>query len=82
MLQFSYPLHPDTFQPDAEPLTTNSRLAIVQVGLWEIRRRWLSGETEGLDLLLENLDEDVEHLRSVLGDSTIEEESVEMASHV
>ncbi len=50
-----------------------SRLAFVQVGLWEVRRRWLTGETGDLDQLLANLDEDVEALRQALSEEPEEQ---------
>ena len=46
-----------------EELPLESRLAFVQVGVWELRRRWLAGETADLDRLLACLDEDVQFLR-------------------
>jgi hypothetical protein len=62
--------------PDAAstPSTLESQIAFVQVGLWEVRRRWLTGQTGDLDRLLANLDEDVELLRQALAG----EEAVEM----
>jgi hypothetical protein len=51
---------------DFIPTGVRNRLAFVQVGLWEVRRRWLSGETENLDQLLASLDEDVDLLRQAL----------------
>jgi hypothetical protein len=55
-------------EPGAEltPPAIQSRLAFVQVGLWEVRRRWLTGQTSDLDRLLACLDEDVERLRQAL----------------
>jgi hypothetical protein len=51
---------------EESPPGLESRLAFVQVGLWEVRRRWLSGQTSDLDRLLACLDEDVERLRQAL----------------
>lgn len=44
------------------------RLKFVQVGLWEARRRWLAGQTQGLDTILAHLDEDLELLGLALSD--------------
>jgi hypothetical protein len=52
--------------PPLENPELNSRLAFVQVGIWEVRRRWLSGQTAELDRLLACLDEDVALLRQAL----------------
>ena len=60
---------------DVTPSALESQLAIVQVGLREVRRRWLSGQTNDLDRLLANLDEDVELLRQALAG---DENAVEM----
>ena len=49
-----------------EELPLESRLAFVQVGVWEARRRWLAGETADLDRLLACLDEDISALRQAL----------------
>ena len=51
---------------DFIPSGPRNRLAFVQVGLWELRRRWLAGEIANIDQLLECLDEDVELLRQSL----------------
>lgn len=51
---------------DYIPTGARNRLAFVQVGLWELRRRWLAGEIANMDQLLECLDEDVELLRRSL----------------
>jgi hypothetical protein len=59
---------------EATSASLESKLAFIQVGLWEVRRRWLSGQTHDLDRLLANLDEDVEALRQTLAG----EEAVEM----
>jgi hypothetical protein len=65
---------------DDTPAGVHSRLAFVQVGVWELRRRWLAGQTDNLDDLLACLDEDVERLRQALTDvdtcSTDEAEAV------
>ena len=52
-----------------EELPLESRLAFVQVGVWELRRRWLAGETADLDRLLACLDEDVQTLREAFADA-------------
>lgn len=49
-----------------EQLPLESQLAFVQVGVWEVRRRWLAGETADLDRLLACLDEDIHSLRQAL----------------
>ncbi len=60
---------------DPAPASLATQLTFVQVGLWEVRRRWLSGQTGDLDRLLANLDEDVELLRQAL---VTDERAVEM----
>src|SRR5262245_35194243 len=50
----------------SELLPLESRLAFVQVGVWEVRRRWLAGETADLDRLLACLDEDIHSLRQAI----------------
>ena len=49
-----------------DELPLESRLACVQVGVWEVRRRWLAGDTADLDRLLACLDEDIQSLRADL----------------
>jgi hypothetical protein len=49
-----------------DPLPLETRLKFVQVGVWEIRRRWLAGQTFGLDELLAHLDEDLDRLCRVV----------------
>jgi len=47
-----------------------TRLKFVQIGLWEIRRRWHAGKFADMGLLLAHLDEDVEALkRELIGDT-------------
>jgi hypothetical protein len=53
----------------SSPLPLESRLAFIQVGVWEVRRRWLAGETADLDRLLACLDEDVQSLSQALVNS-------------
>ncbi len=48
--------------------STDLRLKILQIGIWEARRRWLQGDTNALGSLLANLDEDVQLLRLQLED--------------
>src|SRR5215510_5476415 len=43
-----------------------TQLKFVQVGVWEARRRCLTGQTEELDVVLAHLDEDIELLRRAL----------------
>jgi hypothetical protein len=57
---------------ETPPGDIHGRLAFVQVGLWELRRRWLTGEVNDLDSLLANLDEDVERLARALAEETPE----------
>ena len=61
------PLVPDeSARPAAPAPQADVRLKFVQVGVWEARRRLLSGRTEDLDVVLAHLDEDVELLRQAL----------------
>lgn len=57
----------------SDPLSSDevqTRLKFVQVGLWEARRRWLTGQTRDLDKILAHLDEDLELLgRTLAGES-------------
>lgn len=63
----SFPVHIEGTSITADPaLPVASRLAFVQVGLWELRRRWLTGQTAELDQLLACLDEDVALLRQAI----------------
>ena len=58
---------PDSFSSDE----VQTRLKFVQVGLWEARRRWLTGQTRDLDKILAHLDEDLELLgRTLAGEPT------------
>jgi len=61
-------------KPDQVPL--ESRLAFVQVGVWEVRRRWLAGETADLDRLLACLDEDIQVLRQAVVSSEEDAQAV------
>jgi hypothetical protein len=61
--------------PSAEVQT---RLKFVQVGLWEARRRWLTGQTRDLDKILAYLDEDLELLGRTLAGAPTPAEPVEL----
>jgi hypothetical protein len=64
---FSIPVHIEGTSITPQPeLPLESRLKFVQVGIWELRRRWLAGQTAGLDNLLACLDEDVTLLREAI----------------
>ena len=64
---FSIPVHIEGTSITTElTLPLESRLAFVQVGIWELRRRWLAGQTADLDSLLACLDEDVTLLREAI----------------
>jgi hypothetical protein len=58
-------------------LPLNTRLKFVQIGLWEARRRWLSGQTRDLGTLLAHLDEDLGRLCEALDG---EEQACEMTA--
>jgi len=60
------PVDLETTAVNPESLPLESRLAFVQVGVWEVRRRWLAGETADLDRLLACLDEDIHLLRKAV----------------
>jgi hypothetical protein len=52
-----------------ESLPLVTRLKFVQVGVMEIRRRWLAGQTFGLEELLRHLDEDIDLLARAVEDT-------------
>jgi hypothetical protein len=66
------PLAAAVSPPDASSSDeVQTRLKFVQVGLWEARRRWLTGQTRDLDKILAHLDEDLELLgRTLAGEPT------------
>lgn len=52
--------------PGEVPEHVQTCLKFVQVGVWEARRRCLTGETTDLDAILAHLDEDLELLNRAL----------------
>jgi len=55
--------------PGAEPsLDPHAafRMKVVQIGIWEAQRRLVAGETDGLNMVLANLEEDIQLLRRSL----------------
>jgi len=57
---------------DAEPSLdphADFRMKVVQIGILEARRRLAAGETDGLRMILANLEEDIQLLRQSLEES-------------
>src|SRR5947207_3210680 len=68
-LALDVPLDAASREECAPSAHVQTQLKFVQIGVWEARRRCLSGQTDELDVVLAHLDEDIELLRRALGTS-------------